>query len=55
MQINIRTSNGGTMPYGKGTYGSKRGRPAAKSKLSSKQKSLPEALKKKIIAKMKKK
>jgi hypothetical protein len=55
MQINIRTSNGGTMPYGKGTYGSKRGRPAAKSKLSSKQKTLPDALKKKIIAKMKKK
>jgi hypothetical protein len=55
MQINIRTSNGGTMPYGKGTYGSKKGRPAAKSKLSSKQKTLPDALKKKIIAKMKKK
>jgi hypothetical protein len=55
MQINIRTSNGGTMPYGKGTYGSKRGRPAAKGKLTGKQKSLPEALKKKIIAKMKKK
>jgi hypothetical protein len=55
MQINIRTSNGGTMPYEKGTYGSKKGRPAAKSKLSSKQKTLPDALKKKIIAKMKKK
>tara|TARA_R100000544_G_C2226189_1_gene60880 strand:+ start:1724 stop:1894 length:171 start_codon:yes stop_codon:yes gene_type:complete len=55
MQINIRTSNGGTMPYGKGTYGSKKGRPAAKSKLSSKQKTLPDSLKKKIMAKMKKK
>jgi len=55
MQINIRTSNGGTMLYGKGTYGSKRGRPAAKGKLTGNQQSLPEALKKKIIANMKKK
>lgn len=39
------------MPYGKGTYGSKRGRPANKSSgMSAKQKTLPTALKKKIMA-----
>jgi hypothetical protein len=33
------------MPYGKGTYGSKRGRPASKSSgMTSKQKTLPTAL-----------
>jgi len=43
------------MPYGKGTYGSKRGRPANKSKgLTGKQKNLPEGLKKKIMAAKKK-
>lgn len=36
------------MPMGKGTYGSKVGRPK-KSMLSKKQKTLPAALKKKII------
>lgn len=42
------------MPMGKGTYGSQVGRPK-KTLLSSKQKSLPESLKKKIMAsKMKK-
>ena len=42
------------MPYGKGTYGSKRGRPS-KSKLTGKQSKLPTALKKKIMAAKKKK
>ena len=43
------------MPYGKGTYGSQRGRPSNKSKgLSGKQKNLPPALKKKIMAAKKK-
>lgn len=42
------------MPYGKGTYGSKRGRPS-KSGLTKKQKTLPTALKKKIMAAKKKK
>jgi hypothetical protein len=37
------------MPMGKGTYGSKKGRPPKKSMLSAKQKTLPEALKKKIM------
>lgn len=41
------------MPYGKGTYGSKRGRPS--SGLKGKQKNLPTALKKKIMAAKKKK
>ena len=36
------------MPYGKGTYGSKRGRPS--SSLKGKQKNLPDALKSKILA-----
>ena len=40
------------MPMGKGTYGSKVGRPK-KSLLTAKQKTLPEALKKKIIKKKK--
>jgi hypothetical protein len=43
------------MPYGKGTYGSKRGRPASKKTgLTGKQKTLPTALKKKIMAAKKK-
>ena len=37
------------MPMGKGTYGSKVGRPPKKGLLSGKQKALPAALKKKII------
>lgn len=38
------------MPMGKGTYGSKVGRPPkSKSLLTKKQKTLPDALKKKII------
>jgi|TARA_R110001583_G_C5513685_1_gene396951 hypothetical protein len=42
------------MPMGKGTYGSKRGRPAKKKaangkKLTAKQKTLPTALQKKIM------
>ena len=39
------------MPMGKGTYGSQVGRPAKKKKnmLSGKQKSLPPALKRKIL------
>ena len=40
------------MPMGKGTYGSKVGRPK-KSLLTAKQKTLPEALKKKILKKKK--
>tara|TARA_R100000234_G_scaffold104636_1_gene74507 strand:+ start:476 stop:649 length:174 start_codon:yes stop_codon:yes gene_type:complete len=41
---------------GKGTYGSQKGRPSKNQMLSGKQKNLPEALKKKIMAsKMKKK
>jgi len=47
------------MPMGKGTYGSKRGRPAkkkaAKSGLTAKQKTLPAALQKKIMKSKKKK
>jgi hypothetical protein len=42
-----------SMPYGKGTYGSKRGRPS--KGLKGKQKNLPAALKKKIMAAKKKK
>ena len=38
------------MPYGKGTYGSKVGRPKKKTMLKGKQKNLPAALKKKIMA-----
>lgn len=37
------------MPMGKGTYGSKKGRPPKKSMLTAAQKTLPEALKKKIM------
>ena len=38
------------MPYGKGTYGSKVGRPKkGESMLNKKQKTLPAALKKKIM------
>tara|TARA_R110001599_G_scaffold112534_2_gene277365 strand:- start:2041 stop:2190 length:150 start_codon:yes stop_codon:yes gene_type:complete len=44
------------MPMGKGTYGSQKGRPSNDDKMSGKQKNLPEALRKKIMAsKMKKK
>jgi len=46
------------MPMGKGTYGSKRGRPPAKkngSGLSAKQKTLPKNLQAKIMASKKKK
>ena len=39
------------MPMGKGTYGSKKGRPAKKSGgLTKKQKTLPTKLKKKIMS-----
>jgi len=41
------------MPMGKGTYGSKKGRPAKKG-LTAKQKTLPSALQKKIMKKKKK-
>ena len=44
-----------TMPMGKGTYGSKRGRPAKKSGLTAKQKTLPASLQKKIMSSKKKK
>jgi len=37
------------MPMGKGTYGSKKGRPKKKSMLTAKQKTLPDSLKKKIV------
>ncbi len=37
------------MPMGKGTYGSKVGRPKKKTMLTSKQKTLPDALKRKIM------
>ena len=44
------------MPMGKGTYGSKRGRPPAKKNgLSAKQKTLPKQLQSKIMASKKKK
>lgn len=44
------------MPMGKGTYGSKVGRPKKTvAELSGKQKTLPPALKKKIVAAKKKK
>jgi|TARA_B100000925_G_scaffold257076_1_gene211255 hypothetical protein len=43
------------MPMGKGTYGSQKGRPSNDQKLSGKQKNLPEALKKKIMASKKRK
>ena len=42
------------MPMGKGTYGSKKGRPAKKG-LTAKQKTLPSALQKKIMKKKSKK
>lgn len=42
------------MPMGKGTYGSQVGRPKNKTMLTGKQKTLPAALKRKIMkAKMK--
>ena len=43
------------MPMGKGTYGLKRGRPAKKSGLTGKQKTLPVSLQKKIMKSKKKK
>jgi hypothetical protein len=43
------------MPMGKGTYGSKKGRPAKKKGLTAKQKTLPSALQKKIMKKKSKK
>ena len=42
------------MPMGKGTYGSKRGRPPAKNVQTKKQKTLPASLKRKIMASKKK-
>tara|TARA_R100000951_G_scaffold10490_1_gene8912 strand:- start:308 stop:436 length:129 start_codon:yes stop_codon:yes gene_type:complete len=42
------------MPMGKGTYGTTKGRPPAK-KMTGKQKTLPTALQKKIMASKKKK
>lgn len=43
------------MPMGKGTYGSQVGRPAKKKTLlTGKQKTLPRALQKRILAKKKK-
>ena len=42
------------MPMGKGTYGSKKGRPSKKG-LTAKQKTLPSALQKKIMKKKSKK
>jgi len=48
-----------TMPMGKGTYGSQKGRPAKKKMagkgLTAKQKTLPSALQKKIMKKKSKK
>ena len=43
------------MPMGKGSYGSQKGRPSNDDKMSGKQKNLPEALKKKIMAAKKRK
>ena len=43
-----------TMPMGKGTYGTTKGRPP-KKKMTAKQKTLPVALQKKIMASKKKK
>ena len=43
-----------TMPMGKGTYGKTRGRPPKKTGLTSKQKTLPTALQKKIMKAKKK-
>ena len=42
------------MPMGKGTYGSKRGRPPVKNGLTKKQKTLQASLKRKIMASKKK-
>ncbi len=42
------------MPQGKGTYGSQVGRPKKKTMLKGKQKTLPAALKKKIMEAKKK-
>ena len=43
------------MPMGVGTYGSKKGRPPKKKSLTAKQKTLPNALQKKIMKSKKKK
>jgi len=50
----IKIRKGKTMPMGKGTYGKTKGRPPAK-KMTGKQKTLPAALQKKIMASKKKK
>jgi hypothetical protein len=49
---NFYTKTGGIMPYGPGTYGSKRGRPPKKSKMSMSGKA--PARKKKTTTKKKK-
>lgn len=54
----VKIQKGETMPYGVGTYGSKKGRPPKKKKangLTAKQKTLPSALQKKIMKAKKKK
>ena len=43
------------MPMGRGTYGSKKGRPPKKSGLTAKQKTLPKTLQSKIMKSKKKK
>ena len=43
------------MPMGKGTYGSKKGRPPKKARLTAGQKKLPATLKNKIMKAKKKK
>lgn len=43
------------MPMGKGTYGSKKGRPPKGKKLTAKQKTLPKQLQAKIMKSKKKK
>ena len=48
--IKTKKNRSKVMPMGKGTYGSKKGRPP----LSAKQKKLPASLKKKIMASKKK-
>ena len=55
----IQIEKEANMPMGKGTYGSKKGRPAKKKMsgkgLTAKQKTLPSALQKKIMKSKKKK
>ncbi|QDP57647.1 MAG: hypothetical protein Unbinned3338contig1000_23 [Prokaryotic dsDNA virus sp.] len=43
------------MPYGKGTYGKKRGRPSAKAKAAGRKKMTKKVMAKKGMPKMKKK